>query len=100
MLSKITVYTDHSALKYLLSKTDVKPRLIRWVLLLKEFDLEIKDKRGVENLAADHLSHLEDPNRGMLEEREINDTFPDEQLFSIVRCKRKKPHGLPILRTT
>ena len=90
MLSKITVYTDHSALKYLLSKTDAKPRLIRWVLLLQEFDLEIKDKRGAENLAADHLSRLEDPNRGMLEEREINDTFPDEQLFSIRAVQKEE----------
>ena len=84
------VYTDHLALKYLLSRTDAKPRLIRWVLLLQEFDLEIKDKRGAENLAADHLSRLEDPNRGMLEEREINDTFPDEQLFSIRAVQKEE----------
>lgn len=44
--SKVIVYTDHAAIKYLLSKKDAKPRLIRWILLLQEFYLEIKDKKG------------------------------------------------------
>jgi hypothetical protein len=44
--SKVIVYTDHAALKYLLAKKDAKPRLIRWILLLQEFDFEIRDKRG------------------------------------------------------
>jgi hypothetical protein len=44
--SKVIVYTDHEALKYLLAKKDAKPRLIRWILLLQEFDFEIRDKRG------------------------------------------------------
>jgi hypothetical protein len=43
--AKVIVYTDHAALKYLLTKKDAKPRLIRWILLLQEFDLEIKDKK-------------------------------------------------------
>ena len=76
--SKIIVYTDHAALKYFLSKKEAKPRLIRWVLLLQEFDLEIKDKKGSENSVADHLSRLHITSSG-----EICDTFPDEQLLTV-----------------
>ena len=76
--SKIIIYTDHVALKYFLFKKEAKPRLIRWVLLLQEFDLEIKDKKGSENSVADHLSHLHISGGG-----EIGDTFPDKHLFAI-----------------
>ncbi|RVW83925.1 Retrovirus-related Pol polyprotein from transposon 297 [Vitis vinifera] len=44
--SSIVVFTDHSALKYLLTKQDAKARLIRWILLLQEFNLQIRDKKG------------------------------------------------------
>jgi len=54
--SQITVYTDHAALKYLLTKKDVKVRLIRWVFLLQEFDLQIRDKKRTDNLVVDHIS--------------------------------------------
>ena len=56
--SPITIFTDHAALKYLLSKKDTKPSLTRWILLFQEFNLTIKDKNGVENVVADHLSWL------------------------------------------
>ncbi|GKC01606.1 reverse transcriptase domain-containing protein [Tanacetum coccineum] len=80
VLSKTIVYTDHSALKYLLAKQDAKPRLLWWILLLQEFDVIIRDKKGAENLAADHLSRLENPHEGDLEKTEINETFPLETL--------------------
>ena len=73
------MHTDHSAIKYLMTKKDVKLRPIRWVLLLQEFNLEIKYKKGIGNLVADHLSRLE----GASKEIHINDDFPDEQLLAI-----------------
>ena len=77
--SKVIVYSDHAALRYLMKKKDAKPRLIRWILLLQEFDIEIKDKKGSENVVADHLSRI------VQEEETIPllETFPDEQLFRL-----------------
>ncbi|GJU90281.1 reverse transcriptase domain-containing protein [Tanacetum coccineum] len=60
-----------------------KPRLMRWILLLQEFDVVIRDKKGAENLAADHLSRLENPHQDKLENKEITETFPLETLGSV-----------------
>ena len=84
--NKVVVHTDHSAIKYLMTKKYAKPRLIRWVLLLQQFDVEIKDKKGTENLVADHLSRLE----GTRDDVPVNDEFPDEKLFAI-EDKREVP---------
>ncbi|GKD71957.1 reverse transcriptase domain-containing protein, partial [Tanacetum coccineum] len=83
VLSKSVVYTDHSALKYLMNKQDAKPRLLWWVLLLKEFDITIRDKKGSENLAADHLSRLENPHKDVLENKDINEHFPLKTLGAL-----------------
>ncbi|GJT20794.1 reverse transcriptase domain-containing protein [Tanacetum coccineum] len=80
VLSKRIVYTDNSAIKYLMNKQDAKPRLLRWVLLLQEFDITIHDKKGSENLAVDHLSRLENPHKDVLENKDINEHFPLETL--------------------
>ncbi|GKB71581.1 reverse transcriptase domain-containing protein, partial [Tanacetum coccineum] len=74
----VRMYTNHSALKYLLAKQDAKPRLLWWILLLQEFDVIIHDKKGAKNLTADHLSRLENPHQGDLEKKEIAETFPLE----------------------
>ncbi|GJU23421.1 reverse transcriptase domain-containing protein [Tanacetum coccineum] len=90
VLSKSIVYTDHSGLKYLINKQDAKPRLLRWVLVLQEFDITIRDKKGSENLAADHLSRLENPHKDVLENKDINEHFPLETLGVI---SNKRPPG-------
>ncbi|XP_076893585.1 uncharacterized protein LOC143545620 [Bidens hawaiensis] len=73
------------------AKKDAKPHLIRWILLLSEVDIEIKDKRGAENVAADHLSRLEDPRREELREEEIGDTFPHESIDFVAAEKQGMP---------
>ena len=75
--SPVTIFTDHSALKYLLTKKDAKPRLIRWILLLQEFNINIKDKKGVENVVADHLSRLSSSPSSNVS-LPLDDSFPDE----------------------
>ncbi|CAM8963300.1 unnamed protein product [Rhodiola kirilowii] len=88
--TKVTVFSDHAAIRYLMTKKEAKPRLIRWILLLQEFDVEIKDKKGIENTVADHLSRLvrdEEPGA-------ITETFPDEHLFAL---SAKLPWYAPIV---
>ena len=80
--SKITIFIDHSALRYFMVKNDAKSRLIRWILLLQELDLKIRDKKSVENVVTDHLSRI--PN-SPCNELPINDKFPDEQLLVAFR---------------
>nr|GEU44099.1 retrotransposon protein, putative, Ty1-copia subclass [Tanacetum cinerariifolium] len=80
ILNKSIVYTDHSTLKYLFTKKDSKARLLRWVLLLQEFTFKVVDTKGAENLAADHLSRLENPHQNVLDPKEINESFPLETL--------------------
>ncbi|KAG7585701.1 Integrase catalytic core [Arabidopsis thaliana x Arabidopsis arenosa] len=74
--SKVIVYIDHAALRHIYAKKDTKPRLLRWILLLQEFDMEIVDKKGIENGVADHLSRMR-----IDDEVLIDDSMPEEQLM-------------------
>nr|GFA96914.1 retroelement Pol polyprotein-like [Tanacetum cinerariifolium] len=80
IMNKSIMYTNHSALKYLFAKKDSKARLLRWVLLLQEFTFKVIDTKGAENLAANHLSRLENPHQYVLDPKEINESFPLETL--------------------
>nr|GEV33283.1 reverse transcriptase domain-containing protein [Tanacetum cinerariifolium] len=80
IMNKSIVLTDHSALKYLFAKKDYKARFLRWVLHLQEFTFKVIDTKGAENLAADHLSRLENPHQNVLDPKEINESFPLETL--------------------
>ncbi|KAK1665650.1 hypothetical protein QYE76_053809 [Lolium multiflorum] len=82
--SKVTIHTDHAAIRYLMTKKDAKPRLIRWVLLLQEFDLHIIDRKGADNPVADNLSRLENI---AYDPVPVNDSFPNEQLAVIKLSK-------------
>src|SRR3954465_6963814 len=78
--SKVVIHTDHAALKYLMEKKDAKPRLIRWVLLLQEFDLQIVNRKGADNPVEDKLSRMEDIPHDPIP---VNDNFLDEQLVVV-----------------
>nr|GEX72140.1 reverse transcriptase domain-containing protein [Tanacetum cinerariifolium] len=91
IMNKRIVYTDHSALKYLFAKKDAKARLLRWILLLQEFDFKVIDTRGAENYAADHLSRLENPYENIFDPKEINETFPLESLNKIAHQDSSTP---------
>jgi hypothetical protein len=79
--SKVIVYTDHTAIKYPWANKDAKPRLICWILLLQEFDVEIRDKNGVENVVADHLSRM---SRGQDDKEPIDDKMRDDHLYRVL----------------
>ncbi|GKC24871.1 reverse transcriptase domain-containing protein [Tanacetum coccineum] len=81
ILSKTIVHTDHSALRHLFKKQDAKPRLIRWILLLQEFNIEIKDEKGTKNVTADHLYQI--GNDESNDDSEVDDNFPGETLMEI-----------------
>jgi hypothetical protein len=95
--SKVIVYTDHAAIKYLLSKKDAKPTLIRWILLLQEFDVEIRDKKGSENVGADHLSRMNrEDDKEPIEEKMRDDHLyrvldKDTWMIGIIQAIRKMP---------
>nr|GFB28734.1 uncharacterized protein [Tanacetum cinerariifolium] len=91
IMNKNIVYTDHSALKYLFAKKDAKARLLRWILLLQEFDFKVIDTRGAENYAADHLSRLENPYENIFDPKEINKTFPLESLNKVAHKDPSTP---------
>ncbi|GKB39426.1 reverse transcriptase domain-containing protein [Tanacetum coccineum] len=91
IMNKSVVYTDHSALKYLFNKKDAKARLLRWVLLLQEFDFKVIDTKGAENYAADHLSRLENPYENVFDPKEITETFPLETLSVLTSKDQSTP---------
>nr|XP_016494503.1 PREDICTED: uncharacterized protein LOC107813718 [Nicotiana tabacum] len=86
--TKVTIYTDHAALKYLLAKKDARPRLLRWILPLQEFNLKRKDRKGSENQVADHLSRLENP---LTEIEDIKEGFLDKHIFSVTTVINRPP---------
>nr|GEW37082.1 hypothetical protein [Tanacetum cinerariifolium] len=91
IMNKSIVYIDHSALKYLFAEKDAKAQLLRWILLLQEFDFKVIDTKGAENYAADHLSRLENPYENVFDPKEINESFPLESLNKIAHQDESTP---------
>nr|GEY46963.1 retrovirus-related Pol polyprotein from transposon 17.6 [Tanacetum cinerariifolium] len=91
IMNRSIVYIDHSALKYLFAKKDVKARFLRWILLLQEFDFKVIDTKGAENYAADHLSRLENPYENIFDPKEINKTFPFEYFNKVAHKDPSTP---------
>nr|GEY09346.1 reverse transcriptase domain-containing protein [Tanacetum cinerariifolium] len=91
IMNKSIVYTDHSALKYLFAKKDAKARLLRWILLLQEFDFKVVDTKGAKNYAAYHLSRLENPYENVFDPKEINETFPLETISKLAHHDQSTP---------
>nr|GEZ65707.1 DNA-directed DNA polymerase [Tanacetum cinerariifolium] len=92
---RLTKPKSMSLLNYLIPQLS-KARLLRWVLLLQEFDFDVLDTKGAENLAADHLSRLEKPYENVLDPKEINETFPLETLSTVTfRGDSSAPCGTP-----
>nr|GEY96772.1 reverse transcriptase domain-containing protein [Tanacetum cinerariifolium] len=91
IMNRSIVYTDHSALKYLFAKKYAKARLLRWILLLQEFDFKVIDTKGAENYAADYLSRLKNPYKNIFDPKEINETFPLESLNKVAHQEPSTP---------
>nr|GEU68571.1 reverse transcriptase domain-containing protein [Tanacetum cinerariifolium]GEX38509.1 reverse transcriptase domain-containing protein [Tanacetum cinerariifolium] len=98
--NKSIMYMDHFAFKYLFAKKYSKARLLRWVLLLQEFKFKVINTKGAENLAANHLSRLENPHQNVLDPKEINETFPLETLNMVSFYGNSSTSCLPTLQTT
>jgi hypothetical protein len=91
--SKVIIYSNHAALCHLLAKKETNPQLIQWILLLQEFDIEIRDKMGTKNVVADHLSWI------MFEKPQpilVNDS---SQMRNYLRLLRGSRLGMLILLT-
>nr|GEY12606.1 reverse transcriptase domain-containing protein [Tanacetum cinerariifolium] len=80
-----------NTLKYLFSKKDAKAKLLRWILLLYEFDFKVIDTKGAENYAADHLLRLENPYENVFDPKEINETFPLETVNKVAHHDQSTP---------
>jgi hypothetical protein len=73
------MFTDHSALKYLVNKPVLGGIICRWLLLFQEFDNEVIVKLGKLNAGPDHLSRVTNGEEPM----NLEDNFLDAQLFSV-----------------